>query len=495
MSDRISGFPQARLRVLVDRPSVPDRRFVLYWMTGQRRVTWNWAMDRALAWARELDLPLLVFEPIGVEYEYASRRMHRFALDGMRDTRDRLRDTPIGYFPWVERTRGEGKGLLEALSRSAAVVIADDLPHFIWPGLLRGATATVDARLEAVDSAGIVPVRSAGRSFGTAHSFRIHLQKTFPDPLLATPNRVLATQGLRPFDGVPADVLERWPAASDALLDRSEGLDALPIDALGPASGQTGGSEEAGRRLRRFLERHVGRYHEDRNVPDDDVGTQLSPHLHWGHVSGHEIAMAVLEAEDWAPSRLSSDTQGKRSGWWGVSAGAESFLDQVITWRELGWNGAHTIENPMSWESLPEWARDTLEAHADDPRPEVYSLEEFDAARTADPLWNAAQRQLRAEGFIHNYLRMLWGKKILEWSAHPREALEILFHLNDRYAVDGRDPNSITGIMWTLGRYDRGWPEREIYGKIRSMSSDSTRRKVSVTGYLERWGPNGTLDL
>ena len=139
------------------------------------------------------------------------------------------------------------------------------------------------------------------------------------------------------------------------------------------------------------------------------------------------------------------------------------------------------------YKSLPEWAKKTLADHAHDRREYVYSLAEFDAAETHDPLWNAAQRQLLQEGMIHNYLRMLWGKKILEWTPSAGEALEIMIDLNDRLALDGRNPNSTSGIFWCLGRYDRGWTERPVYGKVRSMSSDRTRKKVRLDGYLARF--------
>jgi deoxyribodipyrimidine photo-lyase len=170
-----------------------------------------------------------------------------------------------------------------------------------------------------------------------------------------------------------------------------------------------------------------------------------------------------------------------------VSPGAEAFLDQLVTWRELGFNMTFRREDYARYESLPQWARETLAQHQEDPRPHLYSLEEFQEARTHDPIWNAAQRQLLEEGVIHNYLRMLWGKKILEWSPSPRDALEVMLQLNDGLALDGRDPNSYSGIFWCLGRYDRGWPERPVFGKVRSMSSRATRRKVKLDRYLERF--------
>ena len=251
-----------------------------------------------------------------------------------------------------------------------------------------------------------------------------------------------------------------------------------------------GGRTRALQTLDRFLDSGMSKYGEDRNHPDREGSSGLSPWLHWGQISSQEVFHAVAGHEGWTPLRLSVSADGSRRGWWGLSEGAEAFLDQLVTWREIGFNMC--ARNPVDYdryESLPDWARHTLSDHASDPRPFEYSLEAFEAADTHDPLWNAAQRQLRREGIIHNYLRMLWGKKILEWSPSPRDALEVMIRLNDRYALDGRDPNSYAGIFWILGRYDRGWPERPVFGKVRSMSSDSTRRKIRLDRYLERFGP------
>jgi deoxyribodipyrimidine photo-lyase len=232
----------------------------------------------------------------------------------------------------------------------------------------------------------------------------------------------------------------------------------------------------------------MSRYGEEHNSPDAGVTSGLSPYLHWGHISVHEIFRRVAETEGWAPGRLSAQADGRRSGWWGMGESAESFLDELITWRELGYTFCNLVPDYDRYESLPRWAIETLEMHAEDPRPATYTLEEFERAGTHDELWNAAQRQLLREGVIHNYLRMLWGKKILEWTSHPREALDVMVQLNNRFAIDGRDPNSYSGIFWVLGRFDRGWPERPVYGKVRSMSSQRTRSKVDVERYLLRFG-------
>ena len=196
------------------------------------------------------------------------------------------------------------------------------------------------------------------------------------------------------------------------------------------------------------------------------------------------------ERAGWATRR--GRATGAREGWWGVGANAEAFLDQLITWRELGFNFTSKRDDYDLFESLPPWALATLEGHADDDREWVYDLDDLERARTHDPLWNAAQRQLASEGRMHNYLRMLWGKKILQWSATPREALAAMIELNNKYALDGRNPNSYSGIFWVLGRYDRPWfPERPIFGVVRYMTSESAARKLRLREYLKRYGIAG----
>jgi len=217
----------------------------------------------------------------------------------------------------------------------------------------------------------------------------------------------------------------------------------------------------------------------------------LSPWLHFGQVAAHEVFHEVAKQQRWNPGRLSGDRSGKRSGWWGIDESAESFLDELVTWRELGFNMAwHRRDELDDFDSLPGWARETLADHEGDEREHVYSLEELSASKTHDRVWNAAQSELREEGTLHGYMRMLWGKKILEWSETPRQAHERMLELNNRYAVDGRDPNSSSGIAWVLGRYDRAWgPERPIFGKVRYMTSESAQRKLRLKEYLDRHAP------
>jgi len=239
--------------------------------------------------------------------------------------------------------------------------------------------------------------------------------------------------------------------------------------------------------VERFLARNLHRYHE-RNHPDQDVASGLSPYLHFGHVSSHEIVGTLLDDAQWTAPHVPLKPTGGRSGWWGLSEAQESFLDQVITWRELGYVFCHHTPDYDQYSTLPPWARKSMDETRDDVRPELYTLEELEQGRTSDPVWNAAQRQLRVEGRIHNYLRMLWGKRIYEWSPSPEEAWRRLEELNNRWSLDGRNPNSYSGIGWVMGRFDRAWgPVRPIYGKLRYMTSDSTRRKLKLKQYLARW--------
>jgi deoxyribodipyrimidine photo-lyase len=253
---------------------------------------------------------------------------------------------------------------------------------------------------------------------------------------------------------------------------------------------ERGGPKQAFSLLSDFVRSRLSAYPEDRNHPDEEATSGLSPYLHFGFISVHQVFDELMKSEDWFFDRLAQKATGRRAGWWGMSEAAEAFLDELITWRELGFNMCWQQGDYDRYDSLPEWARKTLADHESDRRPYTYTLEAFENAETHDALWNAAQRQLVREGRIHNYLRMLWGKKILEWSRAPREAAEVMIELNNKYALDGRDPNSYSGIFWVLGRYDRAWgPERPIFGKIRYMSSQNTARKVRLQDYLRKYAP------
>ncbi len=487
----VGTVPPIRIRA-VNRVAIrPEGRWVLYWMIAARRLDRNFALEHAVDVARDLGRPLVILEALRAGYPYASDRIHRFVIDGMADHLRRLERSRVRYHPYVEPRPGDGRGLLEALAEHAAAVVTDDHPGFFVPRMVASAGRKLSVRLEAVDSNGLLPMRAADRTFPRAHSFRRFLQRELPCHLGALPREhPLVGPPLPGPLALPDAVERRWPAAAPALLAGDPGaLAALPIDHDVAPVPYRGGPEAARDALERFLAERLQRYDEDRNHPDLDATSGLSPYLHFGHLGTHEVFARLVEREGWSPASLSSTADGSRTGFWGMSRSAEAFLEELVTWRELGFNLCSHHDAPETWRSLPDWARRTLEEHAGDRRRHVYDLETFRNARTHDELWNAAQRQLARDGRIHNYLRMLWGKKILEWTRSSEEALEVMVHLNNKYALDGRDPNSYSGIFWVLGRYDRAWgPERPIYGKVRYMSSASTRKKIRLKRYLELFG-------
>lgn len=478
-----------RIRRLTTADADREADYVLYWMTASRRLSRNHSLQRAVDWSMRLGRGLVILEALRCDYPWASHRLHRFVIDGMAGHQKALERAPgVRYYPYIEDRPGAGRGLLAELSRRAAVVVTDDYPTFFVPAMLDAAAPQIRVAFEAVDSNGLVPMRATEKAYPSAYTFRRYLQKVLPEHLAEGPEPdPLARLAALARPVVPEEVALGWPEA-DLLASDGPDLDRLPLDAsVGPVAAR-GGVVAAHAVLHRLVTKRLARYAEDGNKPEHEATSGLSPYLHFGHISAHEVITGIVGRENWNEGLEGRKADGKRTGWWGLDEPAEAFLDQIVTWRELGFNMAVIRPDHADYDSLPEWARTTLAEHAADPREHGYTLEQFDAADTHDELWNAAQRQLRREGRIHNYLRMLWGKKILEWSESPQEAARIMIELNNCYALDGRDPNSYSGIYWCLGRYDRPWgPERPVFGKIRYMSSKNTARKVSVRGYLDRY--------
>ena len=481
--------PASRIQVLNDRPIAPKGDYVLYWMVAARRPRFNYALDQAVGHARALDRPLVVLEPLRASYPWASARLHAFVIQGMADNAAHFAKRAVTYYPYLEPHRGAGAGLLSGLAARACVVVTDDYPAFFLPRMVRAAARTLPVRVEAIDGNGLLPLALAeGKSFYNAYHFRRFLQRHVGRELEQGPRvDALARVALPRLASLPRAVVRRHPPATAAALADVAGTVArLPIvQSVAPVASLPGGTQKARRALARFLEARLPYYERERNHPDAEASSGLSPYLHFGHLGAHEIVHALREPEQWdgLPRGLGRD--GQRTGFWGLSTPAETFLDELVTFRELALNTAATLPDFDRYESLPEWARRTLEAHASDRREHVYDLDTFERADTHDPLWNAAQRQLVEEGRIHNYLRMLWGKTILGCARSPQIALEIMIQLNNKYALDGRDANSYAGIFWVMGRYDRPWaPERAVFGTIRFMSSRATQRKLRVQSYL-----------
>jgi deoxyribodipyrimidine photo-lyase len=483
-----SRVPEIRIQALNDLPVRSDSDYVLYWMTAQRRRRANFGLQRAVEWCQQLGKPLVVLEALRCDYQWASDRLHAFVLQGMRDNQKDFAEAGVAYLPYVEPKKGAGRGLLAALSERAAVVVADEYPCFFLPRMVAAAAAKSTTLFEQVDANGLLPLRAADKVFGRAVDFRRFLQRTLAPHLqqfpIGDPLRPDACKGAR----IPDAITAKWPAASDALLEcDSKALAKLPIDHdVEPVASMRGGPVAGGERLRAFLAEKLARYG-DRSHPAADSASGLSAHLHFGHVGVHQVFAGVAKKEEWSTAKMREKVDGAR-GWYGMSEAADGFLDELVTWRELGFNMDWQRADYADFESLPEWAKATMGKHAADARERTYTLAEFATASTHDPLWNAAQRQLVREGTIQNYLRMLWGKKVMEWSRTHEEAWAILVELNNRYALDGRDPNSYSGIGWVFGRYDRPWvPERPVYGVLRYMASGNTVKKLDMGDYVERF--------
>ena len=489
----ISPAPALRVHSLNEAVEDADGDYVLYWMVAARRPTASWALQHAVAHAERLGRPLVVLEALRADYPWASARHHRFIIDGMAHNRAAFDRPGVTYLPYVEPAAGAGRGLVAALAERACRVVTDHWPYLFVGDMVRATGARTGVAMEAVDGVGLVPLAAVDRDFTVAHSFRRWAQRCLPDHLEQPPVVApLDDLSARPSPALPPEWGERWRPASGALLDgEPSALARIDVPAEpGPVADCPGGAARAHERMRDFLEHRLDSYHERRADLLDPGGSGLSPYLHFGHIGTWEVLTAVAERHGWTPDAL-GDVNGKRHGWWGLPEGVEAFLDELVTWREAGHVFCDRRSDADTLSALQGWAQETLATHAADARPHLYDLDAFDAAETHDDLWNACQRQLRTEGVITNYLRMYWGKKILHWSRDPDAARDVLFELNNRYALDGRDPNSTLNLMWVLGLFDRAWgPVRPVFGKVRYMARSGVERKHRVAGYLRRYGPS-----
>jgi deoxyribodipyrimidine photo-lyase len=479
-------YNDARVRHVNDRRVRETADYVLYWMQAARRLERNHALDHALREARRIARPLVVYEGLRLRYPWASARLHRFVLEGMRANAATAARLGLGYWPWVERKPGEGRGLLAGLAARAALVVTDDFPCFIVPAQTEALAAATDVAVVAVDANTIVPVSALGPTVSAAAHLRPRIHRAFA---LAWEHRAAARPRVpEAARGVPAPPFE--PAA---LGDLDALIASLPIDrSVAPVPDLPGGAPAARRRLADFVAHRLRGTAERRSRPAPPAEAHqsgLGPYLHFGHIAIEEVAERVLATTgDWSPAVLDAHAVGRREGFFCRDPDVNAFLDEAITWRDLGlhWHWMRRRDTASLERALPAWARATLGAHAADRRAYTYSPEEWEAGATHDALWNAAQRELVATGTIHNYMRMLWGKKVLEWSRTPEEAYATLEHLNNKYALDGRDPNSYTGILWCFGLFDRPWaPERRVLGVVRYMSSENTAKKFRLGPYLD----------
>ena len=445
-------------RVTVRRPGAPgpQGRCVVYWMQRAQRALDNPALDVAVEAANALHQPVVIFFAPVPFYPHANLRHYTFLAQGISDTAERARKRGVGY---VLRRYPEHSLLKVCDEVKASLVIGDENPMREPSHWRELAAKKLNVPLWTVDADVIVPSKLLEKEQYAARVIRPRLKGRLEQFLRPShnPKAQVAWEKPRGLKSLPDDgsfdITEDWKG-----LDRS----VQPVDSF------RGGTTEALKLLREFVAHKLARYPERHGKPEVDGTSRLSPYLHFGHIGPLTVALAVEK----------SDTP---------RAAKDDFLDQLITWRELSINFVHF--NPLydSLESAPDWAHRTLAAHARDKRTVVYSREQLESAATHDELWNAAQRQMLHAGWMHNYMRMYWAKKILEWSPSPAVAYQTAVYLNDKYFLDGRDPDGYAGIAWAIaGKFDRPWFERPIFGTIRYMSGDAARKKFDADNYIEQ---------
>ncbi len=452
-----------RIRKLNDAPPRENGRYVLYWSQMNRRVRVNQALERAIHVANELALPVLFYEGLTCDYPYASDRLHTFILQGVPDTQKQCAERGIGYLFYLRRRKTDPNDILYRLAADAAVVITDDYPSFIAAAHNSRVPAKIGVAFEVVDASCIVPMnRHEKRNYG-AYTIRPRIKKMLPEYL----HPLTELKVKQPWNlELPKDLhTSVTPANIPALAAACEINHSIP-----PSITYTGGHAEAERHLHSFLSDNLRNYARERNEPTKHATSNLSPYLHFGCISSLEVA---LSARDYAAHN---------------SLIADEFLEELIVRRELAFNFARFTDRQDSLAVLPDWCRETMRQHAADKRDRLYTAQEMEAAETYDPLWNATQKELLLRGKIHGYYRMYWGKKMIEWSKTYEEALDLMIRLHDLYALDGRDPNTYTNILWCFGLHDRPWGSRPVFGSLRYMSYEGMKRKTNVNGYIEEIG-------
>jgi deoxyribodipyrimidine photo-lyase len=445
---------QTRAETINDRKTIAGD-YVLYWMQQSQRAEQNPALDAAIHEANRLGLPIFVAFGLTDAYPEANLRHYRFMLEGLKDAQSALHRKGIRLIV----RRGDPPEVALKLGRRAAMIVCDvgyTRHQRLWR---RQVAAQAKCRVLAVEGDAVVPVAVAStKPEYAARTLRPRIQKHLDDylkrhrgvkPKCACLNLGIGGEDLKDIDAI----------LTGLEIDRK----VPPVSAL-----FKGGCQEAKKRLRRFIRNHLANYDAHSNQPQTDDISHMSPYLHFGQISPVYVALQVSQAEQ------------------GEKIDREAYLEELIVRRELALNFVYYTRDYDRYSCLPEWAHKTLAEHAKDRRPVIYRREELEAARTHDPYWNAAMREMKYTGFMHNYMRMYWGKKILEWSPTAEEAFETALAINNKYFLDGRDPNSYAGVAWIFGKHDRAWSERPVYGKVRYMAASGLERKCDIRAYVRK---------
>lgn len=448
-----------RTTLLNNAPINRQARYVLYWMQLFKRTSHNHALNYAINLANRHGLPLVVYEGLKYYYPWANDRLHTFILEGVAEKKCEFTACGIRYLFYLQRNAQDPRRVVQDLARAAVALVTDDFPCFIVPEHNRRICEQVTIPVYAVDANGMIPLSRHEKEEYAARTIRPKINKLLPQysEKIVTPKVAVTAPHDLPLNAPETEVTADNIAQLVAQCDIDHSVKPSPL--------YHGGTRQARRRLAHFLDNILPRYDETRNEPSVDGCSRLSAYLHFGFISIPEIYAAVQEAS--APD-----------------AAKAAFLEEAVVRRELSYNMTRFNPRYDSLEALPAWAQKTMHKHADDTR-QAYTPQQIEQATTADELWNASQRELVHTGVWHNYMRMLWGKKIIEWRPTYQESFELMVHLNNKYSLDGRNPNTYTGILWCFGKHDRAWgPERPIFGTLRYMSSASMARKIDAKKYI-----------
>lgn len=440
---------ERRIRLIKDGPEHEGP--VLYWMSRDQRVKDNWALLFAQGLALERKQPLVVLFCLVPRFLGATSPQYNFMLAGLREVEEDLKKAHIPFFVLTGIPKRELPRFIT--EHGAGVLVTDFDPLRVKREWKKAIAERLPIPFYEADAHNIVPcwVASSKQELG-ARTLRPKIHRLLPEFMEELPG--LKTHHFQ---------LQQKTEA----VDWNAAVRSLRIDTGSRMTWIKPGAKEALQRLRSFIRDKLSLYDGARNDPTQEAVSRLSPYLHFGQIAAQRVTLEVSKAEASASAK-------------------EAFLEELIVRRELADNFCYYNEQYDSFESFPGWAQETLRDHAKDPRPYLYTRDQLEHAQTHDQLWNAAQLEMKSQGKMHGYMRMYWAKKILEWTRHPREALEIAIYLNDRYELDGRDPNGYTGIAWSVGGvHDRPWPERPIFGKIRYMSYNGCKSKFDVKAYIE----------
>ena len=452
-----------RIRTLNSAPMREGAKYVLYWSQMNRRVESNHALAYAAQVANDRGVPLLVYEGLTYSYRGANDRIHTFLLEGVAETAASLRWLHVGYFFYLRAGRSSPNDILYRLAADAVCVITDDYPVFIASDHNRSVPEKIGAAYIAVDSSCVVPMNVHQKQAYAAFSIRPRINAELPKYL----NSVDVVRVGRRWsdDLLPAGLKELRTEVTRENIPKL--VASCEINhSIQPSISFLGGSAAAQKHLAVFLDNRLSRYARDKNQPSKHATSDLSPYLHFGHISSLEVAMKTREH---AQEHKLMDGE---------------FLEELIVRRELSFNFARFSPGVETLDILPAWCRRTMAEHAADERPQIYTREQLETGQTGDPLWNATQKELLLRGKIHGYYRMYWGTKVIEWTITYEEARRLLIDFHDVYALDGRDPNTYTNVLWLFGLHDRPWFERPVFGQLRYMSFEGMRRKTDTAAYM-----------